>query len=48
MSKDDAICVQISGAETHDSKVVAEMLNLLNTNEIDRFVGDKGYDTRHC
>ena len=51
MGASDAICVQISGAEKHDSKVAIEMINLLNEDAIDRFVGDKGYDTnkiRYC
>lgn len=45
MGKDDAICVQVTGAETHDSRVAVEMLNLLNVKSVNRFVGDKGYDT---
>lgn len=45
MGKDEPICVQISGAQMHDSKIAIEMINLLNDTEIERFVGDKGYDT---
>ena len=45
MGREDPLCVQITGAQTHDSKVAIEMLELLNKEEISRFVGDKGYDT---
>jgi transposase len=44
MGKEDAVCVQVTGAQVHDSKVAYEMVSLLNTHVIDRFVGDKGYD----
>ncbi len=46
MGRDGAICVQISGAEMHDSKIAIEMINVLNEHAIERFVGDKGYDTK--
>jgi transposase len=45
MGKEDAICVDIIGAQVHDSKKVEEMMNFLNLSEIDRFVADKAYDT---
>ena len=45
MNKNEAIYVQITGAEIPDCKVTVEMLNVLNIKEINRFVGDKGYDT---
>jgi transposase len=45
MGKEDAICVDITGAQVHDSKVVEEMMNFLNIDEIERFVADKAYDT---
>ncbi|MDR2645563.1 MAG: hypothetical protein LBC04_00005, partial [Holosporaceae bacterium] len=40
----DAICVAVTGAQTHDSKVTEEMMNFLNLDEIRRFVADKAYD----
>lgn len=45
MGKKDPIYVQITGANTHDAKPAIEMLNLLNHQAINRFVGDKAYDT---
>ena len=45
MGRKEPLCVQITGAQTHDCKVAVEMLGLLNKEEIYRFVGDKGYDT---
>lgn len=44
MGKDDPLCVQLSGAEMHDSQAAQEMVGLLNAEEIDRFVADKAYD----
>ncbi len=38
------VCVQLTGAETHDSQVAFEMTALLNVREIEQFVADKGYD----
>jgi hypothetical protein len=45
LGKEDAICVDITGAQLHDSKKVEEMMNFLKLNEIERFVADKAYDT---
>src|ERR1043166_2616759 len=45
MGKEDAICVQISGSEVPDCKVMCEMMELIKSEQIQRFVGDKGYDT---
>jgi transposase len=45
MGKEEEICVDITGAQTHDSKPVEEMLNHLNLQEIERLVADKAYDT---
>lgn len=45
MGRRDPICVQISGAQVNDSKLACEMMGLLNTQAIKRFVGDKAYDT---
>jgi transposase len=45
MGRKEAICVQITGANTNDAKPAVEMLNLLNHKAIDRFIGDKAYDT---
>lgn len=39
------ICVDITGAQTHDSKPAEEMMNPLNLEKIDRFIADKTYDT---
>ena len=44
MGKDDVLCVQLSGAETHDSEMAEPMMMLLNTSAIERFVADKAYD----
>lgn len=44
MGKDDVLCVQLSGAETHDSKMAEPMMMLLNTSAIERFIADKAYD----
>ena len=44
MGKDEVLCVQLSGAETHDSEMAEPMMMLLNTSAIERFVGDKAYD----
>ena len=45
MGKEDVICADITGAQTHDSKPVEGMMNFLNLEEIERFVADKAYDT---
>ncbi|MDR0364924.1 MAG: IS5 family transposase [Bacteroidales bacterium] len=45
IGKNDALCVDITGAQVHDSKKVEEMINFLNLDEIKRFVADKAYDT---
>ena len=45
MGRRDPIFVQITGANTSDAKPAVEMLNLLNHKAINRFVGDKAYDT---
>jgi transposase len=45
MGRNDPICVQISGAQVNDSKLACEMMELLNVEAIERFVGDKAYDT---
>jgi transposase len=45
MGKEEAICIDITGAQVHDSKKVEEMMNFLNLNGIERFVADKAYDT---
>lgn len=45
MWKEEEICVDITGAQTHDSKPVEEVLNHLNLQEMERFVADKAYDT---
>lgn len=44
MSADSVLCVELSGAEKHDSQMAEPMMALLNTQAIERFVGDKGYD----
>ncbi len=44
MGKDDPLCVQLTGAQTHDSQMAQEMMELLNTAEILFFVGDKAFD----
>ncbi len=45
MTKDSPVCVQLSGAELPDCKIVMEMMSLLNHQHIERFIADKGYDT---
>jgi transposase len=45
MGKEDVICVDITGAQVHDSKVTEEMMKFLNLKEIRRFIADKAYDT---
>ena len=45
MGSEDVICVDITGAQVHDSKQAEPMLNYLNLEEIERFVADKAYDT---
>jgi transposase len=45
MGKTDPILIQITGANTNDAKPACEMLNLLNHQAVDRFIGDKAYDT---
>lgn len=44
MGKDDAICVELTGAQVHDSQKAQEMMMLLNTAEIKHFVADKAFD----
>jgi transposase len=44
MGRDDPLCVQLTGAQTHDSQMAREMMELLNTRSIARFVGDKAFD----
>lgn len=44
MGEKDVLCVQLSGANTHDSQMAEPMMGLLNTQAIERFVADKGYD----
>ena len=44
MGEKDVLCVQLSGANTHDSQMAESMMCLLNTQAIERFVADKGYD----
>ncbi len=44
MGKDDPLCVQLTGAQTHDSQMAQEMMGLLNTAAILFFVGDKAFD----
>jgi transposase len=44
MGAQDVLCVELSGAEKHDSQMAQPMMNLLNTQAIERFVADKGYD----
>jgi hypothetical protein len=46
MEKEEAICVDITGAQTHDSKPVEKMMNFLNLRGIERFVADKAYGTK--
>jgi transposase len=43
MGKEDAICVDITGAQVPDSKPVEQMMSHLNLREIERFVADKAY-----
>ena len=45
MGEQDVICADITGAQVHDSKPVEEMMYHLNLEEIERFVGDKAYDS---
>jgi transposase len=45
MGAKDVICVDLTGAQVHDSKLAEPMLNHLNLKEIDRFVADKAYDS---
>jgi transposase len=45
MGSKDAICIDITGAQVHDSKPVEEMMHNLNLKEIERFVADKAYDS---
>ena len=47
MGRKDPIYVQITGANTSDAKPTVEMLSLLNHKAINRFVGDKAYDTNN-
>lgn len=44
MGADDVLCVELSGAEKHDSQMAEPMMALLNCQAIERFVADKGYD----
>lgn len=44
MGADSVLCVELSGAQTHDSQMAEPMLGLLNKQAIKRFVADKGYD----
>ena len=44
MGKDHPVSVQLTGAQVHDCEPVIEMLIPLEGYEIQRFVGDKGYD----
>ena len=45
MGRKEPIYIQITGANTHDAKPALEMLNLLNHKAVNRFIGDKAYDT---
>lgn len=45
MGKEEPIYLQITGANTNDAKPALEMLNVLNHKAVNRFVGDKAYDT---
>ena len=45
MGKEKAIGVELSGADLHDSQLACPMINLLNSNEVERFVADKAYDS---
>lgn len=45
MGRKDPVWVQITGANTNDAKPVTEMLSLLNHKAVNRFIGDKAYDT---
>jgi len=44
MGAKDVLCVQLSGAERHDSQMAEPMMGLMNCQAIERFVADKGYD----
>ena len=44
MGAESVICAELSGAQQHDSQMAEPMMNLLNCQAIERFVGDKGYD----
>ena len=44
MGPEGVLCVELSGAELHDSQMAEPMMALLNTQAIERFVADKGYD----
>lgn len=44
MGQNDAICVELTGAQTHDSQKAQEMMMLLNAREIRHFVADKAFD----
>lgn len=44
MGAKDVLCVQLSGANRHDSQLAIEMTATLNTGAIERFVADKAYD----
>ena len=45
MGENDAISVQLTGADVHDSVPVAEMVAGLEGQPISRFVADKAYDS---
>jgi transposase len=42
--RDDPVMVRLTGADVHDSRPAQEMVLQLETQEIERFVADKGYD----
>jgi transposase len=44
MGRDDPVMVRLTGADVHDSRPAQEMVLQLETQEIERFVADKGYD----
>ena len=45
MGRKEPICVEITGANANDAKPAIAMLSLLNHRAIERFIGDKAYDT---
>jgi hypothetical protein len=40
MGAESVLCVELSGAEKHDSQMAEPMVTLLNTQDIERFVAD--------